>query len=219
MSKYKWTLLPIIVFAFIYAVLISNGCCQQSPVVIAAISIASWFLTLADFCFSQTAALQENVDEQLSATESALIKVDNIRNLATERQKQLIIGIHATNDIQHYSAIETNIELQQKRIARYNKQLRNAVKGNVRNRRLGKALTVCGYVSLFAIILFVPEIQNGSSLDALTVWSFFIVLLGYFFGSLQVEQRMRQKQQSEDAIAALNTMEANLESEVRHNAD
>ena len=218
MRKYKWTLLPIISFAFIYAILISNGCCQRSSVVIAAISIASWFLTLADFCFSQTAALQENVDEQLSATETALIKVDNIRNLALNRQKQLIVGLHA-DDIQHYSAIEANIELQKKKIMRYNKQLQNAVRGNVRNRRLGKALTACGYVSLFAIILFIPDIKNGSSLDALTVWAFFVVLLGYFLGSLQEEQRMRQKQQSEDAIAALNTMEANLKSEVKYNAD
>lgn len=220
MSKTRWVLLPLIVIIFIYAILVSNGCCQQSPVVIVAFSVSSWFLTIADFCLSQTASLQDNVDDQLSATEAALRKVDNIRNLVLMRQKQLITQMRSADEMRHYSNIEIELALQEKKITRYYKQLQRAVKGNVRNRRLGGFLSACGYISLVTIIWFAPDVESGSgNLDVLTIWAFFLVLLGYFLGSLQAEQKMRQKQQSEEAILALDAMEANLQAEVIHNAN
>lgn len=220
MHKKHIGFLLFIAIVLIYAVLVSIGCLEPSSVMIVAISIASWFLALGDFCVSQSSVLQEEVFMQLSATEAASQKIVRIGELAIDRQKQVILNMGEDDQLEYYAELEANLRVQEREIANKNKQLQNAAKGNNRNKKIGKALRNFGYVTFILIIVFARDIDaENSGLDILTVWAFFIMLLGYFMGSLLLNQKDRQRKESEDALSALDTMEAELEAEVIHNAN
>lgn len=211
---------PLIIIMFICAILRIFVDYQRWPTIVVAISIASWFLALADFCIAQSQALQDNVYEQIDASEIALGKAAKIKKYAQTRQKQTTIALRSVTEIQRYASMELKVQMIEKKVTRYCKNLRKAVKGNKLNCKIGTCLTVLGYLILLGFMFFAPNIESGScDLDELAIWSFIIMLLGYFFGDLQVEQRAKQKSQSEEAISALDAMEAELRAEVINNAD
>ena len=212
MLKNHKTLLSFILIVFIYATIVSTGLCEPKPVIIAAISISSWFLTIADFCISQTLALQDEVIDQLSATNDAAKKIISIGRYVIERKMQLTLNNPENVEIKKYLDLETELKYQERQIARKNRQLQNAIKGNKINIKLGNGLKISGYAVLILTVLFSRCINaNNINLDALTVWAFFIMLVGYLFSSMMVNQKKRQAKESSEALSALEAMEAKLE--------
>ena len=193
---------------------------QRWPTIIVAISVASWFLALSDFCLNQTQALQTNVDEQLSASKLALRKATRIREYAQKRQIQQTIAEQAVDEIQRYVSIEQNVLSLKKNVSKYYRNLQKAVKGNKRNCVIGYILAALGYIFLVGRMFWGTNVEPGSiDLDELTIWSFIFTLLGYAFGDLQSEHRTKQKKDSEKAISALDALEEELKDEVANCAD
>lgn len=220
MIKNHKALLLFILIVFIYATIVSLGWFEPIPIIIVAISISSWFLTLGDFCISQTLALQEEVVDQLSATNDAAQKIASIGRYVIDRQIQLTQNGYEEDELKKYLDLETRLKHQERKIARKNRQLLNAIRGNKINIKLGKGLRIAGYAVLILTFIFSQCINASDiNLDALTVWAFFIMLVGYLFSSMMVNQKKRQTKESREALSALDAMEAKLEVEVINNAD
>lgn len=220
MLKNHKTLSFFILIVSMYATIVSIGLCAPNPIIIAAISISSWFLTIADFGISQTLALQEEVVDQLNATNDAAKTIARIGRYVIERQIQLTQNSYEKDELKKYLDLETELKQQERKIARKNKQLLNATKGNEINIKLGKGLRIAGCAVLILTIIFSRCINAGNiNLDVLTVWAFLLMLVGYLFSSMMVNQKKKQSKESREALSALDAMEAKLEAEVINNAD
>ena len=193
--------------------------------IVAAITVASLLLSMADLLKSQSTKQHEILIAQDDYTESATDEIEMIKKAIIIRQKQgdsfheSLFYSKEDNDSYHNSQmnlathIEENLKKTQDRIKRYKKIIRI-------NNCISSVLYVLGFLALFCIICFDPISSFFSSYqDVLTVLAFGTILLTQLYEDVMNDRYKTIIERNNNSLNMLDAIRKNYEDEVIHNAD
>ena len=207
----KWILIPLLAIVFFCAILKTFCDYPRWPINVVAISISSYFLSLADFLLPVTFDLKKDIDEQIPGIRKILEESIRIEKCIKGHQAQAILNLAGKNDILFLQKTRFKIRRTIRFSRRKEKQLINAQKQNKINFVFGYCLTFAGYAALIYLMAFGPTIENGAcNLEELSVWSFFFLLFGKLLGPLQDIQRVRRNKKITRCLKWLDFVEHNL---------
>lgn len=207
----KWILIPLLAIVFFCAILKTFCDYPRWPINVVAISISSYFLSLADFLLPATVDLKKDVDELMPEIRIMLVKSNRIEKCIKGYQEQSVLNLTGKDNILFLQKTRFTIRRTIRFFKRKKKQLINAQKQNNINFILGYCLTILGYAALIYFMAFGPTIENGAcNLEELSVWSFFFLLFGKLLGPLQDIQRVRSKKRSTRCLKWLDLVEYDL---------
>ena len=207
----KWILIPLLAIVFCCAILKAFCDYPRWPINVVAISISSYYLSLADFLLPLTFNLEKEADEQMPGIRKILEKSTRIEKCIKGCQEQAIWALAGKDDILFLQKTRFKI----RRTIRFYRckktQKINAHKQNNKNLIFGYCLTILGYAVLIYLMAFGPTIENGAcNLEELSVWSFFFLLLGKLLGPLQDILRVRSKKKITRCLKWLDLVEYDL---------
>ena len=203
------------------------------PLVVEAITVASWIFAVADFLVIHSAAQEKITDTLQPSVEWMLEEMSRIKkavdvriyqlNQKTAQQKkptEPTICYTDQDDLEYHMDTKKNVSVTEAAAVSLNQLLEKGEKRAKVFSKLGYGLTVLGFVAFFGIVIFGSIAEClGLSLDLMTIWAFIIILFTQYYDTILDEAREKMKIKCEANLKAVEALRKSFESEVKHHAD
>lgn len=203
------------------------------PLVVEAITVASWIFAVADFLIIHSAAQEKITDairpnvewtlEEISRIKKAVdVRIYQLQQKIEQQEKLAEPTIRYTDqdDLEYHIGTKKKVAVSESAATSLNQLLEKGERRAKVCSKLGYGMTVLGFIAFFGIIIFGSFVEHlGLSLDLMTIWAFVIILFTQYYDSVLDKAREKMKKDCEVIVKGVKALRKSFESEVIRNAD
>ena len=233
MKKNNMLMLAFIIIMAMCAIVKQYWDYPTWPLVVEAITVASWIFAVADFLVIHSAAQVKIIDSLKPDVEWTLIEISRMKKAVDTRihqlqqkiaqqEKNTEPTIHYTDqdDLKYHIDTKEKISESESSATSISQIFKTGERRSRVYRKLGYGLTVLGFVVFFGIVIFGSLVERlGLSIDLMTIWAFVIILFTQYYDTVLDEAREKMKRNCEAIVKGVEALRKSFEEEVVHNAD